>query len=336
LAAAAAIAIAIGVSTAGADTTKPVFLVGTDEQVAGASTGVALYLQRISAAGAPGRISITVPNGYAMSSSAAGAQLGDTRMVVEPTAGGSKTVLEGSIVQVDAESLASDSAFATCVPGAHAGAWHLVLDGDKTLVVPVVLDQPATGGFQLTICLDAVRAAGLRADELDLWTRGVFTNPLDGGLFVWSALVSPFDTSGRLDAPTTYELRAEEPLPQSVTVTAAYTAKTRQLVVRGAVLANGRPRAGILVHAIGATSPTENAHELGTATTKANGDWILRVRTTKRPNIVVATVDFYAGPCVGQPSAAPAGCANESIDGSDSDIVDVKVVKPKPKPKPKH
>src|SRR5205085_4465784 len=116
---------------------------------------------------------------------------------------------------------------------------------------------------------------GLRLDELHLVTRGLFTNRPDGSVYVWSALVSPFDSTGALDPTATYELRADEPLPQSITIKATYASATKQLVVRGAVLANGRPRVGDAVQVQGASSVSATLRDLGETTTQPNGDWTL-------------------------------------------------------------
>jgi hypothetical protein len=333
LVAAAALAILLGAPAGLADTGAPVLFVDTDAQVPGAETGVGIYLTRLDLAPAPGRVTVTVPNGYVVAANVTGTRLGDAEIDVEALAGGGKQALKGPIVQVDPATVATDPAFANCLPGAHAAAWRLVISGSATFVIPIVADKPATGGSQLTVCLDALRTAGLRVDELDLSTRGVFTNPPTSGFYVWSALVTPFDAVGGLDARAVYELRADEPLPQTLTIKATYTTKTKQLLARGALLANGKPREGIEVHFEGGASLSAAPRELAVATTQANGAWVVRMRVAKPPKLVAASVHFYSGRCEDAPSTAPAGCANESIDGAFTNAVAVKLVKPKPKPR---
>lgn len=319
-------------SMVAAGTANPVLFVDTYNQTRGQASGIELDLLNLSTRTLES-VAVTVPAGYALMDPPAGEAAGDVYIAAQPVAGGDIAELEGHALPQPPDALASQ--LAACAPGRHAAVWEAELSGPASVSLPIAVDKLATGGsYKLTFCLDPLKAAGLVPEELDLAPAAVliFKNPAAAGTYVWDALATPFDAAGAPDPARAYELRANEPLPQTLTIHPTYSSKAHVMTVGGRLTANGSPRGGIVIHVFGGPNgSTQN--EIGSATTTRTGSWIFHRKTSKPPVVASAGVQFSVAPCQGTPTA-PGGCMNESTDGTFSEIV--LVPQPKAKPRKKH
>jgi hypothetical protein len=319
-------AAALAAAPAGADINYPELDVYTYRQAPDDVSDVDLDVELQSASPPAASVALTVPAGYRIAGMPPGAQLGPAEVDVMPVAGGSVSTLKGTMVTADPASLTTDPQAQLCAPGPHGSAWRLALGGSASVTVPVAVDQLSTGGsYRLVLCLGAFRAASLKPVDLYLETRGVFRNPPSAGLYRWSALVTPFGATGTADPTLAFELRGDEPLPETLGAKPVYDVRRKTLTVTGTLLAAHKPRRGIRVHLLGGRSAkTSTMKELGVAVTGANGSYtFVRRRLVTAPRFVYAHVNFYAAPRCDQASTAPAGCASESTDGTDSSTAKV-------------
>ena len=131
------------------------------------------------------------------------------------------------------------------------------------LTVPVAVDRTASG-LRLTVCLGAFNAAGLKIDEVYFVTSSVFRNPTRNGVYRFSAQRRPARRRRSPSAATQYEVRADEPLPEDVTVTsAAYDRDDPPPHGRRIGAADDKPRVGINVHVFAGQSLGRERHERG-------------------------------------------------------------------------
>jgi hypothetical protein len=325
-----AVVATLVVGPAGAADTQSLFFVDTFDQRPGATGGVAFDFLFGTPTPAIESVAITVPAGYHLPTGAVGAQLGSAEIDAQPALGGAATALKGSIVVADPATLAADPLAQTCAPGAHGAAWQLVLSGSASVSLPVTSDPlPSGGSSKLTICLDALRAANLVPTEVYLQIEDGVTNPSSPGLNRWTALATRFDAVGKPDPTTVFELRADEPLPHTLSVKASYDVKKRLLTVKGTLLAAGQPRDQIRVHVFGGpSSDPESFKELGAPVTSGAGAYTFHKRLAKAPKFVAVNVHFYILDCA-EASTAPAGCASETIDGTFGGPTRVAVIKKK-------
>jgi hypothetical protein len=319
LAVAAALAAALAAAPAVADPTYPELDVYTYDQTPGDATDIDLDVVLVHGAPAVGSIALTLPAGYRITGRQFGAQLGRAEVEVMPAAGGAVSTLKGTIVTADPATLAADPQVQLCAPGTHASAWRLVVSGSASVTIPVVVDPLAGGGsFRIVACLAALRGASLKPVDVYLETRDVFRNPAGAGTYTWSALVTPFDAAGAPDATGAFEVLGDEPLPETLSAKPVYSVKTKTLTVSGTLLAAHEPRVGIRVHIFGGASASGDKKELGVAATTGSGAYTFRKRLATAPRYVYSEVHFYISTRCRQPSTAPAGCASQSIDGTDS------------------
>jgi hypothetical protein len=329
LAAAAVVAVLAAAPAAG-DVDAPVMFVDTWQQSPGADTQVGLLFDRLQTRAAPESIAITLPPAYR----ATIPSLTDTPALLfvnGKTWSGDDLEADGKLAVVDAAAVAPQ--LATCAPGAHSSVWQVAL-GSPTRSVLVTLDA-APGATKLTICLDALHAERSVVSFVEVDIPDVFRNPVVPSTYVWDAVVTPYDATGAIAPTSAYELRGDEPLPQTLTIKPTYNAAKKLLTIRGVSSAGGRARTDVEVHLLG--GPRGYDHELGTADV-VNGAYVFTLHTAKPPARVSASLHFYSRGCDPAPApTAPAGCLNESTDGAISAIVKVSVPKPVKKPaKKKH
>ena len=171
---------------------------------------------------------------------------------------------------------AADPALQSCAPGAHTEEWQLALLGAVRATLPIAVDMaPAGGSLRLTLCLGPLRAAGVVPTALTFGLLDVH-NPAKPGIYRWSAFVAPFDAAGAVDQARASELRADVPLPEALTATAAFDRKTRILTVRGVLTGAGKPRGGITVHFVRPLSGEADTIAIGSIRTTAAGAYAFR------------------------------------------------------------
>jgi hypothetical protein len=199
-----------------------------------------------------------------------------------------------------------------------------MLIGSAEATLPITLDALPSGGYQLTVCLGGLRAVNLVPGVVQLGLIDV-RNPDVAGVYDWSALVTPFDAAGQPDSMNASELRAHAPLPQTLTIKASYSARTKLLTVRGRLLMASEPRAGARIHVNGYAADGLSILYFGSTSTGRTGAYVFRRRFAKQPRFVAAGVEVATSPCTGA-STAPQGCTSESLPAVDAGPAPVALV----------
>ena len=226
-----------------------------------------------------------------------------------------------------------------CAPGSGTAVWIMHFDSGffstQTLTVPIYIDpttgdETALGAYKLQACLPLAKRGspggwplGSRVRTLAMeFTR--LTNPTSMALYVWRAFASNPDVNGNPDPSTTYELRADMPLPAKVSLSGAYDRKHHRARLSGKLTTSAMPIAGVPVALFRRSSAAFGDWVYQTATrTTATGSYsfIRRVRKTTTFGVAAgATV----GDCNGA-SVAPIGCTSETLAEIDSPNVRIVV-----------
>jgi hypothetical protein len=154
--------------------------------------------------------------------------------------------------------------------------------------------------------------AGVTADSLTLFVYDIIRPPTTTGRFTWSALVTPPASVGLSpNESRTFEVRAVEPLPHTLTLRARHDAKKQPVQLSGKLTAAGQPEAGVEIEFSAATDSFSETTFFGPVTTNAAGEFSI----TRRVDVSTQfSADAYgsSSPCVA-PSTAPAGCAQETV-----------------------
>lgn len=275
----------------------------------------------------PASVTLLVPRGYGLDLGLApGTPVGEGVALLRQSFFAGQ-VRRAPVTAADPGAYLLDPRAQACTPGAHAAAWvaplPLGLDlGTLTVVFfvdPAGPTDPAGSAFRIVACLPSPElpvsegglAGGKRLLGLGLDLRGLVTNP-PSGTHTWRLLVTPYGPgSAATDPASAFEARALVPLPQVLTVRTSYLVRSKTLLIRGRLLAAGKPRAGAAV-----TIGPGPGVELGTARTRADGTFSLRARVAqaRRPKTLQlrADVAVEAGPC-SEPPLLAAGCAAQSI-----------------------
>jgi hypothetical protein len=330
----------VGVPSASAYAYYPLLRIQADYHLLGGADDLTFNLEYLSSAGQAEKVTIQTPAGFNASLvQAVGTNLGravlgalpaGTNISAAPTA--AVTRYTGSVMVMDPSAYASDPTAQACAPGVHTAVWSLTLlsvtgahPGQK-LVVPVAVDA-SQGGYRLTMCFDALQAMGDEVEYVDLTPEQVFRNPGKHGTYLFDGVVTPFQAADSSTAPSSYELRAYEVLPQLLTATTNYAQQAQLLTVTGKLQADGRARKNTWIHVYAANSDQAlNWADLGTAVTGSDGSYSFTTRLTKlRYHFVYTSVDPSGGATCPGTSAQPAGCASTSSDGRSSLIAKIAV-----------
>ena len=315
------VVLAQGSARASSDDDYPTFWVGSYDTDLGRATDIWFDAFDLEFGAAPERITFTTPAAYRTSPiKSVGTQIGEASVYVKPAGGGAEKTLDGHLVVTDVASFAADEDAQACAPGAHAATWRLMVKGGSTsLKLPVAVDRSG-GGYRLTVCLASVGALRMKTNEVYFETTGVFRNPTHAGLFRFGAIVTPPAAGGGPDRTKAYELRADEPLPQTLTAEAKFDVTTKALTITGASRAAGHARSNINVHVYGGESTDgSRMKELGVAVTSGNGGYLFTKKIVAvAPKYVYAFVRHYTSRNCDLPAASPGGCAAESTDGTAS------------------
>jgi hypothetical protein len=314
-AAIAAVAV-LTVAPAFGDDSFPELDLSSYDQYLGEQTVIAFDLLLLQGSASANSIAITEPAGYGTTlAQPIGKQIGDAEIDAAPLAGGKVERYPGTLVTTEPT---ADALATACAPGSHAATWHLALNSLASVVVPIVVDRLPGGNYRMTACLDTLRVAGLKPVEVYFTVRTVFRNPTRKGVYRWSAIVTPTSAAGTPDPGTAFEMRADEPLPETLDSTASYDKKSRTLTIKGTLRGAGAPRVGIRVHLLaGATPNADKMKEIGIAQTSKSGAYVFTKRLAP-PRYVYAYVYAYRAAGCDQGSTAPAGCVSESTDGAGS------------------
>ena len=267
----------------------------------------------------PLRISIYVPTGYSINSSAApGTKIGSTTGTVFSRDANIPLPLSGDVVAVPPTTNAPG-----CDPVPHLAVWNLALSvAGQTINLPVHVDQTtgadaALGAYKLVVCLapDDVPLGtpgrspnGARLLDATFTVDNIFTVP--AGQSIWKAITTPW-AGGAPNAAGTVETRA---VVGNGTVTLAkkvnaprrlvkFTGKLTQsgTAVSGAkvtLLVNGKS-AGFSARTNGSGSYSIVLKKTGKKTTST-----FQARTT------VAERDITTTGCASPTPGVPGGCVN--------------------------
>ena len=309
--------------------------------------GIVLDIHSLEHAPAPARLTLYVPAGVTVDTSAApGTVVGDGYLAVWLDAATTDDYAFGTIKAGD------PTAAQTCAPGIHAAVWIASFRLSITdVAIPFYVDptsgpETSLGAYRLTACLKSPYVPeeqggapfGLRVTELLLGLgephRTVIKAPATAtGTYTWRLLVTPFvKGTATIQPAATFEARARMVLPHTFTEHLRYVRKTQTVVITGTVRLLGKPERRLLIQAIGGPPSARFLALYGETRSGANGSFTIRKRIAeKRRARKVRVYLFGLEPepkraCV-EPSTAPAGCVNESLSPPQSSSADLVIPK---------
>ena len=285
--------------------------------VAQTSTSLTIKVSQAASDQQPARISIYVPTGYSINSSAApGTKIGTTsgNVIARDTANISLP-LTGDVIVAPPTTNAPG-----CDPVPHLAVWNLALSvAGQNINLPVHVDQTAgaetaLGAYKLVVCLGASDTPpsapnhspnGAQLLDATFTTNNTFTVPED--VSVWKAITTPYAVgTGLPNAAGTVETRAIVS-PGTVTIGKKVTsAKKRILRLSGKVSQAGAAVAGAQVSILlnGKTSVFK-------ARTNASGSYAISLRKKGKRS----TTTFQARVTMGERDVTAVGCASPSLPG---------------------
>jgi hypothetical protein len=277
--------------------------------VSQSTTALTIKVSQAQTDNQPARISIYVPSGYSINTSATpGSRIGSTSGTVFSRDANIPLPLSGDVVVVPPTTNAPG-----CDPVPHIAVWNLALSvAGNTINLPVHVDQlsgaeAALGAYKLVVCLapDDVPAAtpgrspnGARLLEATFTVNNVFTVP--AGTSVWKAITTPYASgTGAPNPAATVETRAFVS-NGTVTLRRQVNAKRRLVKFTGSVVQSG-PVAGARV-----TMLLNGKATRFTARTNASGKFSIVLRKTGKKT----TSTFQARTTVAERDITSTGCAS--------------------------
>jgi hypothetical protein len=260
----------------------------------------------------PAKITIYVPTGYSINSSAApGTKIGTTSGSVFARDANIPLPLSGDVIVAPPNTNAPG-----CATGTHLAVWLLALSvAGQNINLPVHVDQTsgteaALGAYKLVVCLapaDVPQGTpgrspnGAQLLEAVFTTNNIFTVP--AGASVWKAITTPYAPG--LPAPNvagTVETRALVG-PGTVSLTGKANAKKREVQLTGRVAQSGAAVAGAQVRLLINGKLTT----LSKRTTSA-GTYSMKLR--RKPGFKKATSIFQTRVTVGDRDVTATGCSS--------------------------
>jgi hypothetical protein len=267
----------------------------------------------------PLRISIYVPTGYSINSSAApGTKIGSTTGTVFSRDANIPLPLSGDVVAVPPTTNAPG-----CDPVPHLAVWNLALSvAGQTINLPVHVDQTtgadaALGAYKLVVCLapDDVPLGtpgrspnGARLLDATFTVDNVFTVP--AGQSIWKAITTPW-AGGAPNAAGTVETRAVVG-NGTVTLVKKVNAPRRLVKFTGKVTQSGTAVSGAKVTLL------VNGKSAGfSARTNGSGSYSIvlkktgkKTTSTFQARTTVAERDITTTGCASPTPGVPGGCVN--------------------------
>lgn len=305
------------------------------QQLAVSQTGTSVTI-KVSQADTdpqPAKITIWIPAGYTLNTSAApGAKIGTTTgTVVARDVADLHLPLTGDVVVDDPAKHVTDS----CSPGAHAAVWILALQvAGQSVNLPVYVTSPTTGAdaalgsTKLETCLGPVdvpqgtpgrSANGAQLLDATFTVTNTLTPP--AGSTRWISTFTPWGAgTGRPNPAGTVQALSFVG-PGSLTLNAKVTNKKKKIVTfNGRALQGGAPVAGARVQILVAGKARFGAR------TNASGTYTLRLqnnsrrvsRTSFQARVTVGARDITASGCASPPiptTLAPGGCVSATAGG---------------------
>ena len=268
----------------------------------------------------PTRISIYVPTGYSINSSAApGTRIGSTSGTVFSRDANIPLPLSGDVIAVPPTTNAPG-----CDPAAtHIAVWNLALSvAGQAINLPVHVDQlsgaeAALGAYKLVVCLapDDVPLGtpgrspnGARLLDATFTVDNVFTVP--AGASIWKAITTPW-AGGAPNPAGTVETRAFV-ANGTVTLAKSVNAKNRLVKFSGKVT-----QAGVGVAGTRVTMLLNGKATKFTARTNASGAYSVVLKKTGKKSTstfqartVVAERDITSVGCASPTPGIPGGCVS--------------------------
>jgi hypothetical protein len=286
-------------------------------EVSQTSTSLTIKVSQTATDQQPAKITIYVPTGYSINTSAApGTKIGTTSGDVIARDLGSITLpLAGDVIVVPPTTNAPG-----CDPVPHVAVWNLALSvAGQTINLPVHVDQTAEpeaalGPYKLVVCLGAADTPpsapnhapnGAQLIDATFTTNSIFTVP--AGPNVWKAITTPYAPgTGLPNIAGTVETRSIV-APGTVTIAKKVTnAKKRVIRISGNVSQGGAGVAGEQVSLLlnGNTS-------IFKARTSGSGNYSVTLRKKGKKS----TTTFQARVTVGERDVTTTGCASPSLPG---------------------
>src|SRR6185312_2168297 len=278
------------------------------------TTSLTIKVSQAQSDAQPAHISIYVPSGYSINTSAApGTRIGATSGTVFSRDANIPLPLSGDVIAVPPTTNAPG-----CDPVPHIAVWNLALSvAGQAINIPVHVDQTsgaeaALGAYKLVVCLapDDVPAGtpgrspnGARLLDATFTVDNIFTVP--AGQSIWKTITTPW-AGGVPNAAGTVETRA---MVANGTVTLARKVNAPKRLVRfsGKVTQAGTPVAGARIVLL------VNGKSAGfTARANASGNYSVVLKKTGRKTTstfqartTVAERDVTSTVCASPTTAAP-------------------------------
>jgi hypothetical protein len=284
--------------------------------VSQSATSLTIKVSQAQSDAQPARITIYVPTGYSINTSAApGTKIGTTSGSVFARDANIPLPLSGDVVVAPPNTNAPG-----CAVGTHLAVWLLALSvAGQNINLPVHVDQTAgaeaaLGAYKLVVCLapaDVPQGTpgrspnGAQLLEAVFTTNNIFTVPAGAG--VWKTITTPYTPgTGAPNVAGTVETRSIVSAG-TVSISKKITSvKKRLLRISGNVTQSGAAVAGAQVSLLlnGATSRFK-------ARTNASGSYTINLRKTGKKS----TTTFQARVTVGERDVTSTGCASPSLPG---------------------
>jgi hypothetical protein len=283
------------------------------------SAGSAAALS-VTAAGTIARVVVTAPAGYGIElGHPPGTEIGFASGLLANITGSGSSFVDGAITAVDPATQVGTPESEACAPGRHDAVWRTTLSVlGQSFPMAIYIDRAtpaqASSSFVLKFCpvWSAPSAPpGVTARQLTLVVFDSVSRPTADGRYTWSGLVSPVGSELGPDEARTFEVRAVEAIPNTLTLAQRHDPKRRTVTLSGTVTAAGQPVAGARVRFAASTNSASDTTFFGPVTTNASGQFSIThsvVVTTR----FSADVEGLSLPCTA-PSTAPAGCAQETV-----------------------
>jgi hypothetical protein len=280
------------------------------------ASSLTIKVSQAQADAQPAKITIYVPTGYSINSSAApGTKIGTTSGSVFARDANIPLPLSGDVVVAPPNTNAPG-----CATGTHLAVWNLALSvAGQSINLPVHVDQTsgaeaALGAYKLVVCLapaDVPQGTpgrspnGAQLLEAVFTTNNIFTVP--AGANVWKAITTPYAPG--LPAPNVAGTVETRSIVSAGTISIGKkvtSVKKRLLRITGKVSQSGAAVAGAQVSLLlnGLTSRFK-------ARTNAAGNYTLNLRKTGKKS----TTTFQARVTVGERDVTSSGCASPSLPG---------------------
>ena len=340
-----ALVLAGGAPSASPNPAGKLFVLPTAKVIGG---GLALDIFSLEKAPAPARVTIYMPAGFTVNTSAApGTVLGDSYLALWSSLLVAPEYVFGTVAARDPAS--GGPAAQACAPGVHAALWMALFDIDDlsiSMVIPFYVDptqgsEASLGAFKLVACLASpyvsVAQGGapynLRMTELLLGLTepgGPVIRKPSSGKFTWRLFTTPYvDGTATSNEGATFEARARMVLPHVLTERVRYLPKTKTVLITGSARLLGKPERGVIVSAAGGARTAAFLDYFGQTKSRADGTYSLRkrvpqLRRARRLRVYVFGAETRSSACV-DPSVAPRGCVHQSLAAPQSNSADVVV-----------